>query len=123
MAPMGRLTLLDKCNTCTFKRQMRALLTSHLNNDRCRNIQFGRVCGWQDQKTRGELLRELKQKGFAVRGHYKMKKLRQFANHYDLPLEIREELIKPGWVGASKGLLQVLWERGFVDETRKMNIH
>ena len=24
---------------------------------------------------------------------------------------------KVGWVGKSKGLLQVLWERGFIDET------
>ena len=24
---------------------------------------------------------------------------------------------KEGWVGNSKGLLQVLWERGFIDET------
>ena len=48
------------------------------------------------QKTREELLRELKQKGFAVRGHYTMKQLRQFATHYKLPLEIREEEIKHG---------------------------
>ena len=33
-------------------------------------------------------------------------------------MEITEDVIKPGWVGANKGLLQVLWERGFVDENR-----
>jgi hypothetical protein len=41
--------------------------------------------------------------------------LQQFPqdNHIDLSRD-KEDII-PGWEGAPKGLLQVLWERGFID--------
>ena len=68
------------------------------------------------KKTGKELLTELKEKGFEVRGHYSVEQIENYAKNYDIHLEIREEIVKPGWVGANKGLMQVLWERGFINE-------
>ena len=68
------------------------------------------------KKNRKELLEGLKQRGMIIRGNYSMKQLEQYANNFNLPVEATEEVIRPGWVGATKGLLQVLWERGFVKE-------
>jgi len=68
------------------------------------------------KKSRKELLEGLKQRGMVIKGNYSIKQLVQYANNYNLPVETNEEVIRPGWVGATKGLLQVLWERGFVKE-------
>ena len=68
------------------------------------------------KKSRKELLEGLKQRGTVIKGNYSIKQLEQYANNYNLPVETNEEVIRPGWVGATKGLLQVLWERGFVKE-------
>ena len=51
-----------------------------------------------------------------IRGNYSIKQLDQYANNYYLPVEATEEVIRPGWVSVTKGLLQVLCERGFVKE-------
>ena len=68
------------------------------------------------KKTRQELLQELKKKtDLAVRGHYTTEQLENYARNFNLPLEIREEVVKPVWVGANKGMLQVLWEREFIN--------
>ena len=71
------------------------------------------------KKTKGELLNELKQQnGFTVSGYYTFEQLENQARNFNLPLEKTQEIVEPGWVGANKGLLQVLWERGFVDATK-----
>ena len=36
-------------------------------------------------------------------------------NRNGIPIVREEPKVKEGWVGKSKGLLQVLWERGFID--------
>ena len=69
-------------------------------------------------KTKYELLQDLKREGFRVRSLYTTNQLHAHANSLHVPFEITEDIIKPGWVGANKGLLQVLWERVFVDENR-----
>jgi hypothetical protein len=33
----------------------------------------------------------------------------------DVPTEITMQKVKEGWVGKPKGMLQILWERGFID--------
>ena len=69
-------------------------------------------------KTKYELLQHLKREGFKDRVLHTMEQLNTHTNRLHVPLEITEDVIKLGWVGANKGLLQVLWERGFVDEYR-----
>ena len=67
-------------------------------------------------KTNTELLVELRQKQFEIKGHYKRPELERIATQWNIPLQIEEKVILPGWVGQNKGLLQVLYERGFVKE-------
>ena len=35
---------------------------------------------------------------------------------FNIPLEKNQNYVQPGWDGQNKGLLQVLWGRGFVNE-------
>jgi hypothetical protein len=50
------------------------------------------------------------------RNHTK-KELIEFANNNGVDLFEDRELVIPGWQGQPKGLMQVLWERGFIDES------
>jgi hypothetical protein len=36
----------------------------------------------------------------------------------NLPVECEHEVVKEGWVGKTKGSLQVLYERGWVEESK-----
>ena len=50
-------------------------------------------------------------------GNYTRGELQAFANRHGVDIcEDRPKIIR-GWVGQPKGLLQVLWERGFISET------
>jgi hypothetical protein len=60
-----------------------------------------------------ELLNMLKEKGLTVKG--KVKALQQAATANGIPIEEELEVIIEGWEGKAKGLLQVLWERGWID--------
>ncbi len=50
-----------------------------------------------------------------VRGHYSKDEQHKLAVEYDIPLTYQIDAIEPGWLGKPKGLLQVLWERGWID--------
>ena len=52
----------------------------------------------------------------AQRNHTK-KELQVFATNNGIDLFERKEQIVPGWEGRPKGLLQVLWERGLIEES------
>jgi len=69
-------------------------------------------------KTKKELKDELKKKGYHVRGHCTKEKLEDLAKEYNVELTSEVELVEEGWVNRPKGLLQVLWERGWIDETK-----
>jgi hypothetical protein len=44
-----------------------------------------------------------------------MNEIKEFANRHGVDLQYRKAHIMEGWVGKSKGLLQILWERGWID--------
>ena len=69
-------------------------------------------------KTKKKLKIELKEKGYVVRGHMKKERIEQLAKEYEISRTCEEEVVKEGWLGKPKGLLQVLLERGWVDENR-----
>ena len=69
-------------------------------------------------KTKKELKDELKKKGYHVRGHCTKEKLEDLAKEYNVELTSEVELVEEGWVNRPKGLLQVLWERGWIDVTK-----
>ncbi len=69
---------------------------------------------WQRKLTKKELEEQLTNNGIEARGT--AKKLQQLCKDRGLPIEIEERKIIEGWVGKLKGMLQVLWERGFINE-------
>jgi hypothetical protein len=62
-----------------------------------------------------ELVRKLAEVGVTATGNYTA--IQKLAVEKNIPL-VEENLpkIKLGWMGKQKGILQVLWERGFIDE-------
>ncbi len=48
---------------------------------------------------------------------YKLKQLQEMAHERNYDMKRNETLKKERWVGKEKGLLQVLWERGWIDKT------
>lgn len=54
---------------------------------------------------------------------FKLRELQDLATQQGLEFTKRKETKRPGWVGAPKGLLQVLWERGWIEEQRYKDYH
>jgi hypothetical protein len=71
-------------------------------------------------KNKSELILELHGKGIKTKGKNKKELVGLCVNN---SIEINRShtpKIKEGWLGKAKGLLQVLWERGFI-ETNKLS--
>jgi len=62
-----------------------------------------------------DLISKLQQKGLTMKGQ--LVNLQRAATAQGIALEEEVTKVVKGWVGKPKGLLQVLWERGFVDPT------
>jgi hypothetical protein len=73
------------------------------------------------EKTKTALYDELKAAGVAL-PKYKNKTtkaaLRDLATAHNISLTATTGRVDEGWVGKAKGMFQVLWERGWIDETR-----
>ena len=66
-----------------------------------------------------ELVQLLKdKKNIVVQGN--LKKIQELATYNNIPLQHEVPIIKEGWVNKPKGMLQVLYERGFLDP-KKIN--
>ena len=66
-----------------------------------------------------ELVQLLKdKKNIVVQGN--LKKIQELATHNNIPLQHEVPIIKEGWVNKPKGMLQILYERGFLDP-KKIN--
>ena len=63
------------------------------------------------QYTKEELVKALKEQGIVAKG--KKEAVVRIAQEHGLPIEEVKSKIVEGWEGKAKGLLQVLWERGF----------
>jgi hypothetical protein len=71
-------------------------------------------------KTKKDLASELNVPGhaFVDPTKFRLEKLQEMASARDILLTKIVPNIEAGWVGKQKGLLQVLWERGWIDESR-----
>ena len=69
-------------------------------------------------KMIAELTAELTAARVALDGRrkYRLRELRDLAQQQNIALRIVAPVMKKGWLGNPKGLKQVLWERGFIDE-------
>jgi hypothetical protein len=65
--------------------------------------------------TKEELLQRLQGKGVSATGN--IKNITRLCQLSDIPIEEFIPKMVQGWQGKPKGMLQVLWERGFIDVT------
>jgi len=65
--------------------------------------------------TKVELIAKLKDAGVTTKG--KLKDLQTAARNLGIPIEELLQKVKEGWEGKPKGKLQVLWERGHIDNS------
>jgi hypothetical protein len=76
-------------------------------------------------KTIDELMSEFKQYPDFRPNNVRYRQAEAFAEarRLGIPIESNEQEIERGWLGKPKGLLQVLWERGFIDEEKVNQQH
>ena len=65
--------------------------------------------------TKKELSDKLLSSGLTIKG--KLKDLQRAASNIRLPIEEMKQKVIEGWEGKPKGLLQILWERGWIDNS------
>ena len=53
-----------------------------------------------------------------IRG--KLKEIQSIALQYNIPIQFDRNKLREGWKGKPKGMLQVLWERGFIDPDKNV---
>ena len=70
------------------------------------------------KKTKAQLAEALKDAGVTVDAGRPVNELRGFAAQHGIALEYKKFHMVEGWQGKAKGLLQVLWERGWIDPTK-----
>ena len=51
-----------------------------------------------------------------VRLYYAKQELQEISEKHNIDLTYSHQGVIKGWVGRPKGMLQVLWERGFINE-------
>ena len=67
-------------------------------------------------RTKLQLANALRDKaGVTVDPFRPLNEIKEFANRHSVDLQYRKAHIMEGWVGKSIGLLQILWERGWID--------
>ena len=64
------------------------------------------------------MMEELKKKGFCVRRYYTKEEIVTICKEKDIYLTYKELKIIEGWVNCPKGLLQALFDRGYIDANR-----
>ena len=73
-----------------------------------------------ETKTKKMLINELEATGHGLpKGKlFTKKRLQEFARDKGIDLKYQKQVMEKGWEGQPKGLLQVLWERGLIDDSR-----
>jgi hypothetical protein len=68
-------------------------------------------------QNKGDLLKELQSRG--VLANLRKDELQILCKQKNIPIEEELDEAVEGWEGKPKGMLQILWERGFVDPSKK----
>jgi hypothetical protein len=69
------------------------------------------------KRTKMEILKDIRNvTGNAMRDFKTVDEVHCLASQHNIPTTIAVDKTVEGWVGKPKGLLQILWERGFIDE-------
>jgi hypothetical protein len=68
-------------------------------------------------RNKGDLLKELQSRGVSAKG--RKNELQILCKQKNIPIEEELDEVVEGWEAKPKGMLQILWERGFVDPLKK----
>jgi hypothetical protein len=68
-------------------------------------------------RNKKDLQTDLRAKGVSAKGG--KDDLQALCKNKDIPIEEEIEEVVEGWEGKPKGMLQILWERGFIDPAKK----
>ena len=72
------------------------------------------------KKTISEFLKELKnKKKFEVQKYMSLKEIQDVATQKGIPITSYRKIVTPGWIGQPKGLFQILYERGWINEEHR----
>ena len=71
-------------------------------------------------RNKGDLLKELQSKGVSAKG--RRDELQILCKQKNIPIEEELDEVVKGWGGKPKGMLQILWERGFINPVKKRKI-
>jgi hypothetical protein len=70
-------------------------------------------------RTRGELVHALSEEsGITIDSNRTLNELKELAALHGVSLTREKVYVNEGWLGKEKGLLQVLWERGWIDTSK-----
>ena len=73
---------------------------------------------------KAELLIELQRVGYdTTKKHYLLPELEDICRKMSILLTVEEPEIKPGWVNKPKGMLQILYERGYIDNNKPLSTY
>ena len=77
---------------------------------------FDRRTGASTSKMRKKeaMQNDLKAKGVSAKGNKVA--IVELCKQNNVPYKVVTETIKEGWQGKPKGMLQILWERGFIEQ-------
>ena len=70
--------------------------------------------------TRAELINKLKTQHNLPNIRGTLKEVQAVATQYGIPLTYERPKIQEGWLNKPKGMMQVLWERGWIDPSKSV---
>jgi hypothetical protein len=74
-------------------------------------------------KTKIELLKDLRQSRHdTTKQQYLKADLLALCGQRNILVTVEECQVKEGWLGKPKGMLQILWECGWIDSTKKLSV-
>jgi hypothetical protein len=83
-------------------------------------LKFDCVTGETMTKKRKKDALEKDLRAKEVRARGSREELVKLCKQNNVPHEISSYKIREGWAGKPKGMLQILWERGFIDPSIEM---
>ena len=69
----------------------------------------------RQKNIHGQLTKKIKTKSPHTKVKGILKAIQDLAKTLEIPIEYERDKIEEGWMGKQKGMLQVLWECGFID--------
>jgi hypothetical protein len=74
------------------------------------------------RKSKNQLMKELiETKGYNPTRQYTRKQIEQTATEFGMDLDEEVGEVLEGWIGKPKGMYQILWERGWIDATKRFS--